>query len=205
MPISKIGSVLNEFRVGVVRSNDLLTDARDRGFPFFRIEQIAELSYLRIYLAWETFLEDSFARFLHGARTLSGATVKRYANPRTLDHARRLLAGLDRGGRGRYADWTVRATVTQRALLLFKDGATFATTLDAAARDLDDMKALRDCIAHRSNYASESFGKVVHRRLGVALNMRPGRFLLRHRPGATETFLEYFSRIIVLVAEKIAG
>lgn len=202
MPTAKISGVLTDFKADVVRSQRLLVDARNRGLPFFRIEQIAELSYLRIYLAWESFLEESFMRYLHGARTLSGSRVVTYARPRTLEHARELLIGLDRGRR--YADWTVRATVTERAKLLFKDGGPFAATLDAAARDLDDMRILRDCIAHRSDYVSKKLAQVVQRHLGLAANIHPGRFLLRARPGTAETFLEYFTRVIVLAAEQVA-
>jgi hypothetical protein len=203
MPRAKIRSVIEDFRADVRRSNDLLTVARARGIPFFRVEQIAELSYLKIYLAWESFLEESFIRFLSGARTLSGRGVSSYVTPSSLDHARDVLTGLDKGGR--YADWAKREVVTERARLLFKNGTPFVGPLQAAASDLNDMRTMRDCIAHRSAYVQRNFGKVVLRRLGVAHQMHPGRFLLRNRPGSAETYLQFFSRVILAVAEQIVA
>lgn len=197
----KIRFVLEELKLEVQRSNQLLAAVRTRGLPFFQVEQIAELSYLKSYLAWETFLEESFIRLLQGAHTLSGRQAPRHANPISLDHARNLLIGLEKGGR--YSDWTRRSKVTDRANLLFKDGKPFVGPLQAAARDLDDMAMLRDCIAHRSEFVRKNFGKVVQRRLGVAQRMHPGRFLLRTRPGTTENHLEFFSHMIIVVAEQV--
>jgi hypothetical protein len=201
MPRPSVKLVLTDFREEVHRSNQLLASVRNKGIPFFQAEQIAELSFLNIYLAWETFLEESFIRFLHGARLLSGKQVHRYMAPRSLEHARRLLVGLDKGGR--YADWTKRETVTERAKLMFKDGAPFVDPMRAAAKELDDMRTLRDCIAHRSEFVRKQFGKVIHSRTGIAQSIHPGRFLLRPRPGGAETFLEFFSATIILVAEQV--
>src|SRR5713226_4835458 len=144
MPPPDIRSVLTSFRAEVNRCNQLLAAVKAKGIPFFRLQQIAELSYLKVYLGWENFLEESFARFLCGARTISGRRLSCYASPRTIEHARNIVIGLERGGR--YADWARRETVATRAELLFKDGIPFALPLQAAARDLDDMRIIRDCI-----------------------------------------------------------
>ncbi len=202
MPGPNVGSVFADFNHHVRQSSLLLESARARGIPFFQLEQIAELSFLRLHLAWERFLEESFARYMCGARSITGFRPRCYATPRNLEHARRfLMMGLQRIPR--YADWAKRELVIWRANTVFKDGRPFASPLRAGARDLDDMATIRNCIAHSSEYARQQFQKLVHRRVGVAYTFGAGRFLLRRTPNAADNFLSFFSARILLVAEQI--
>ena len=155
MPGPNVSSVFADFNHHVRQSSLLLESARARGIPFFQLEQIAELSFLRLHLAWERFLEESFARYMCGARSITGFRPRCYATPRNRKHARRfLMMGLQRIPR--YADWAKRELVIWRANTVFKDGRPFASPLRAGARDLDDMATIRNCIAHSSEYARSS-------------------------------------------------
>lgn len=204
MPRTSVQRTLTDFVAQVERSNQLLDSAAARGVPFFQLENIAELCFLRIYCAWENFLEEAFSRFLCGAITLSGGRPKRYVLPLDIDHAQNIVVGLERGRK--YADWARRETVTERAKLFLKDGRPFVQPLQAAARELDDMRAIRDCIAHRSAYANKQFRSVVQRRLGVAHKYHAGRFLLRRTIAApAKTHLVFFSESITAVAAQIVG
>lgn len=201
MPTPHMRPVLASFREDVRRSDQLLDRARGAGFPFFQVELFAELSFLRTYISWERFLEESFSRFLCGARGVSGTKHVSCAKPKSIDEAKNLLIGLDRGGR--YADWSRRDVVVARAKLFFRHGAPFAGPLTAAGNDLDDMRSIRDCIAHRSRAAGERLARIVQRRTGVAHNCSPGRFLLKSLPGTQDSFLTVFSRVLELTAEEI--
>jgi hypothetical protein len=205
LPAPDVRPVLKEFKNDVAGCARLLLSVRGAGFPFFQVELFAELSFLRMYVSWEAFLEESFSRFLCGARGISGAIPTSCVNPHSIEHAKSILVGLDRGGR--YADWSRRDTVTARASLFFRDGAPFSIPLTAAARDLDDMRAIRDCIAHKSRVSKESVAKIVQRRTGVAHKYSAGRFLLKRptQPGAPATFLDFFANTLVLIAERIAA
>ena len=202
MPPVNVRSVLRDLINQVQQNNALLAAARGRGTPFFQLQQIAELSFLRIFLAWENFLEKSFTRYLCGARAVSGFRPKSYAKPKNIDHALDLLTiGATR--EPPYVDWTNAQTVIRRAQLVFKNGRPFVTPLQAGLRDLDDMRIIRDCVAHRSSHAQNRFNKVVQHRLGVAHICRPGGFLLRRTAGSNQTFLDFFSQQILLVAQEI--
>jgi hypothetical protein len=195
--------VIANFQEDVRKCHELLGAVRSARLPFFQIELFAELSFLRMYVSWESFLEESFSRFLCGARTISGTRPASCARPRSIDHAKSLLIGLERGGR--YADWSKRDTVVTRAQLFFRHGAPFAGPLTAAARDLDDMRLIRDCIAHRSRTAKDNLAKLVHRRTGAAHKYSPGRFLLKTVTGTPATYLELFSRTLSLTAHQISA
>lgn len=205
MPAPDVRPVLKEFKDDVDGCARLLLTVRGAGLPFFQVELFAELSFLRMYVSWEAFLEESFSRFLCGARGKSGAIPASCVKPTSIDHAKSILVGLDRGGR--YADWSRRETVATRASLFFRHGAPFSAPLTAAARDLDDMRAIRDCIAHKSRASKDSLAKIVQRRTGLAQKYSAGRFLLRRpaSPGGAATFLDFFANTLVLIAEQIAA
>jgi hypothetical protein len=203
MPPLNVNSVLNEFKQEVLRCKTLVTTARTRGISYFQCEQISELSFLRVYVAWEEFLEGSFSRFLCGARSRSGRRPTRYTSPKNLEHARKMIIGFERGDR--FADWSQRQKVTTRAELLFKDGSPFRTPIQAAGAELDEMRAIRDRIAHRSDTAAVQFQNVVQKRLGTALRINPGRFLLRVEPASGLTYLNIYSDLAVLAAENIVA
>jgi hypothetical protein len=204
LPAPDVRPVLGEFKDDISKCVRLLTAVRGAGFPFFQVELFAELSFLRMYVSWEAFLEESFSRFLCGARGTSGAVPVSFTKPNSIEHAKRILVGLDRGGR--YADWSRRETVVARASLLFRHGAPFSLPLTAAARDLDDMRLIRDCIAHRSRTSKDSVAKIIQRRTGLAHKYSPGRFLLKTAVlGAPATFLDFFASTLVLIAEQIGA
>ena len=197
--------VLKEFKDDVDSCGRLLLGVRGAGFPFFQVELFAELSFLRLYVSWEAFLEESFSRFLCGARGTSGAIPTSCVKPDSIDHAKSILVGLDRGGR--FADWSKRETVVARASLFFRHGTPFSAPLTAAARDLDDMRAIRDCIAHKSRASKDSLAKIVQRRTGLAHKYSAGRFLLKRPapPGGPATYLDFFANTLILIAEHIAA
>jgi len=204
LPAPDVRPVLKDFKDDVSRCMQLLTAVRGAGFPFFQVELFAELSFLRMYVSWENFLEESFSRFLCGARGTSGAVPVCCTKPNSIDHAKRILVGLDRGGR--YSDWSRRDVVVARASLFFRHGAPFQGPVTAAGVDLDDMRMIRDCIAHKSRTSKDSLAKIIQRRTGLARRYSPGRFLLRPAAaGAPATFLDLFANTLVLVAEQIAA
>jgi hypothetical protein len=181
------------------QSIQLVTALRGRGTPFFQLRQISELAFLRVFMAWEVFLEDSFTRFMCGASSLSGSRPKSYVRPLNIDHARDLIIG----PKLRFADWSDPQVVIGRANLIFATGEPFATPIKAATRELNEMRTIRNYIAHRSVYSREQFNRLVQVRLGVARKFAPGVFLLTPSPVPLQTYLDYFSSYISTAAQQI--
>jgi hypothetical protein len=53
MPAPSVNAIRNDFLKQVNQSILLLASVRGRGTPFFQLEQIAEVVYLRVYSSWE--------------------------------------------------------------------------------------------------------------------------------------------------------
>jgi len=145
-----------------------------------RVENVAELAMLRVQLGWETFLEDVFVRYMCGARTAAGfAPVLLQPRERTLSDAMSTLLGTQL-----YLNWSITNTLA-RAGTFFNAGAPFASTLAVVRTAVVEINAIRNRIAHSSEFSRDAFRAVVLNHLGyVPRGMSPGRFLLTTIPGS---------------------
>jgi len=143
-----------------------------------RVELIAGLSCLRMHMAWEVFLEETFVRYLCGAKPDGGPgpVLLQTACP-TIAAARALLLG-----RQQYVSWRRKET-RQRAGKYFDSGYNFTPALLAASDAIETLVAARNAVAHRSASTSRAFHDRVRMRFGYApRGITPGGFLIRSDP-----------------------
>ena len=69
MPAS-LSHVLVDFQSGIDSSVNLISAVRNLGINRIQLEIITELAFLRVFIAWENFLEGSFIRYSIGASSL---------------------------------------------------------------------------------------------------------------------------------------
>jgi len=165
-----------------------------------KIYLIVELSFLQLFTSWEQFLEETFVRYMCGCITQNGYSPKRFVNPRTLKHALEIIS------QGRqYVDWTKPEDVIDRAELFFDKGEPFANTLRTASNQLEEMKTLRNRIAHRSRHSEKRFQTVVLQKMGYnPHNMVPGKFLLQRIPSSnTRTVLQEYGDLLLALSKLV--
>src|SRR6202521_4650386 len=78
--------------------------------PHFQAALIYELAFLRCFLAWEVFLEETFYQYVLGRSAPDGTAFTRYLTPRSMSHAKQVV----RGGRG-FVTWTDPGRIVDRA------------------------------------------------------------------------------------------
>lgn len=122
-----------------------------RELTLARTEAIYEAAYLRLFLAWETFLEQTFLRYLCGQVSgLGGCTL---SNPpyRTIPAAHvAVLSGHD------FVSWADPAKVVQRSKRYMSKGFHEIVLASDQAR-LTHFKSIRNRIAHPSQFARNQF------------------------------------------------
>jgi len=166
-----------------------------------RRDWIIELAFLRGFLAWEGFVEESCLLFMLGENPLRGRALVRYVSPPNRKAAMAMAAG----GR-RYASWDDPTELKERAATYFRSGRPFADAL-SPVHALSSARTVRNAIAHDSDHAHEKFRKLVRSLIGnVPPGVTVGKFLNTLRPGVTpsQTFLEYYLQQLELTAEQIA-
>lgn len=137
-----------------------------------RVEALYETAFLRVFLAWEDFLEESFLRYLCGYRSSLGPQNLRVTKFPTLDGARIAILGARD-----YLVWANPRTVAARSKI-FILGGLHETVLNSNLARLEAFNSIRNRVAHRSEYARKQFDHatvmLVGRRIAAS---SPGRFL----------------------------
>jgi|GEM_PF-842925 len=208
MPRLKHEVVLSDFNHYVHESRNLVSAARQWIIPAngpkrprFTISHrnvLIELAFLRSFLAWERFLEETFILYLLGKKpTKKRFAPKCYVVPNTWDHAFQLL--LPEGGHRKYVDWDNSQFVRLRAKRFFADGEPFESALTARLNLLEEMRVVRNAIAHRSLHSQNIFRGLVRDKLTyLPPNISVGAFLESSIAGAhpPQTYLDrYFDGI----------
>ena len=97
---------------------------------------------------------NSFILYLMGKSTPNGFKPTRYVLPKNRQHANEFCRG-DR----KFAGWDDVNFVTTRSAQFFLDGKPFTNSLRTVQNSLDNMKTIRNAIAHQSTESQEKFEK----------------------------------------------
>lgn len=161
-----------------------------------QMEDLAAFALLRVHLAWEDFLENTFLRYMCGARAGSGMT------PALLRARQATLSGamLELLDGDRYLLWSYSDAVT-RAGRYFDRGDPYSTPLAAIRSSLEAIPTIRNAIAHRSQAARARFRQLVIAERGyMPRGMTPGRFLL---DGSPKSYLNHYVDELSVAASLI--
>jgi hypothetical protein len=161
--------VLADFTTSIQKSQTLVRAAHQWSlhgygptnprFTSWHRRTLIEFSFLRSFLAWESFLEATFVLYLIGkkpARRRHGPRC--YFKPKNRKHALQLL--LPETGR-KYVDWDELSTVLLRSKRVFEDGEPFDTALSPRLNMFEQMHIVRNAVAHRSESSQLKFQKLV--------------------------------------------
>ena len=116
MPLS-VSHVLVDFQKGIDSSTNLLSRIQNLGIPRIQVEMVTEMAFLRIFVAWESFLEESFIRYAVGAASPSGYAPNTLIHPKSIGHALELVLSLRD-----YVPWNSVSEVVGRSALYFEGG-----------------------------------------------------------------------------------
>ena len=164
-------------------------------------DRMTEMAFLRAFLAWESFLEETFVLYLSGQSPPRGRTPKRNVVPLSQNIATTLIFE----GRG-YAQWTSMSVVRERADRFFSHGRPFGPILAKNTNSLDEVNTIRNAIAHRSGSARERFETLVRTKIRtLPANLTVGGFLQTTEPGSSPpaSFFEFYVAKIDLAAQLI--
>ena len=174
-----------------------------RLFHHSRVELLYELAFLRMFIAWEGFLEQVFLRYLCGYVSRHGTAIPQAAvslSP-TLAHAEAVvLAGKD------YVLWHNPVLVADRCQRMFQT-CTMETVLRSSTARLEAFAAVRHRIAHAQADARRKFDAATMVIAGRRYKGgRPGAFLRDRDPSATPQlrWLELLGTELQGLASQIA-
>ena len=195
-----LSHVLVNFQNGINSSTNLVSRIQNLGIPRIQLEIIVEMAFLRIFVAWESFLEESFIRYAVGAASPSGYAPNALIHPQNIGHALELVLS-----RRDYVTWNSASEVTGRSALYFEGGEPYRSALEPASIELDEMNTIRNRITHKSMHSKSQFNAFVRRKFGHGVRgMTPGRYLLTSPLSPPpDTFLDYYIEVIKIASTMI--
>lgn len=216
MPAPSVFSHFNAFRDKTTqltdfanRSTDFLENRGNQARSLLTRDRylLVEVCFLQVLMAWETFLEEAFARFMCGARRLSVPRdpVRLTQFPSLQDAKLTIYQGR------RYANWLVPANIEAVCLQHFDQGAPFLGLITAANLELNEIRIIRNKIAHSSSHATREFRNLMIRKLpNVHRGVSPGRFLLSPVPQTMNpqnlgNFYQFYASFLETLAQLIIG
>lgn len=171
--------------------------------PALDQRQITVAGFLNLFMAWETFLEETLTKLMAGGPTISGGAPVRYVSPPSMEAARLLVIGVQR-----YFDYGNHENVRRIVGMYFDNGYPFEPHLSAINTDLNDLRTMRNASAHVSSTTQAALESLAQR---IFATPRPGIDLyslltsIDPRSAAGNTvFAECRERLLV-VAELIAN
>ncbi len=214
MPHFRHELVLHDFNSYVRQSRNLVSAARlwivpkygptRPRFTTLHRNMLIELAFMRSYLAWERFLEESFILYLLGRKPQHRRYApKRSVTPRNWNHAFQLL--LPETGRA-YADWDNVDTIRVRAKRFFVNGEPFESALTPRLHLFQEIQVIRNAIAHRSLSSQVKFQDLVRDKLKyLPPNITVGGFLESVIAGTSPpvTYLDRYMDGMCRTAETI--
>lgn len=149
----------------LIVSAHLLKPDGSRAFTQSQTELITKSAYLNQFIAWETFIEDSFADLLFGDLPISGTPIVKFANPPTQLDAKRMVVGVNK-----YFDYANHEFVKKISRIYFSQGHPFDSAINSIATDLADMKTIRNACAHFASSTQVALESLAQRILGTPVS-----------------------------------
>ncbi len=132
-----IANALLKFQKDALQCDQLIADAhKGDEFGNFHLtdldrDQVIVASFLNLFIAWESFLEECLAQYMIGAKTTTGKRPTRFVRPKTLDSARKLAVGVNR-----FFDYANHEHIKKIANLYFENGYPFEPIISSSFSDL---------------------------------------------------------------------
>lgn len=204
----KVSSALKAFSAAI---DALMRLDRDNQTRFSRLTpadkrslvMLSEGIFVSAFREFETFLEEIFVLYTLEKKTITNVKPRSYLNPRNYDHALELIKSSMP-----FLDWTSPDTVISRAETYLHNGVPVKLPLSAHRVVLQDMKKVRNHIAHNSKESLKEYKKVLqkhYRTLPLSIP-KPGEYLLLMVPATpTEHYLLNYLNKLKTISIDLAG
>lgn len=205
MPIS---AVLTEFRSSVSIYNGYISKAFTQGvtglyiLPESERSCVVESVFLKMFISWETFLEEVFVYYLMGNASASGRVPTKFASPTSESHAKEMITGTQK-----YIDWANPEIIRKLAKLYFDNGEPIGRVLSSIQSDLFDLKTIRNAAAHLTTTTKTSLEALAARKLNRSCSgIDVSTFVLSLDPrgNGTSTILDNYLILLDTAAHEIA-
>lgn len=140
-----------------------------------QLHALTESTFFGAFRAYENFVRELFILYCQEKPTTDNFPVKSYLKPRSFSHAEELIRSSMR-----FTDWNDPEAIIRRSDLFLRGGFPVRDMYTTNKNTFDDMKVLRNHIAHRSVESFKAYRRILQRHLRTQplCTPEPGEFLL---------------------------
>ncbi len=165
---------------------------------------MAEMIALQAFYFFESAIETIAAKICCGAPYADG-TIPTLLNPRyrTLDDALIAMRTLNRARAKGLLKWNQAPVITDNVIHMIDGAENFCTVCNNHAAKINEIRRVRNHVAHNSTSTRHEFGQVLQTRLGAVPRRLPraGAFMLRETVPGTTILTEYVVSLGVVVKD----
>ena len=162
---------------------------------------VAEVVLLRLSSVLELAIENIVCKLVAGSDYINGSSPMRLHAARSVSGAFSLM-----NPKGRvFLQWNSESNIRANASLVLDMNDPLFTRVAAHNIALDEMRRVRNRIAHNSSKAKQEFRDVVRRTYGANASVTTGAFLTSMNRHPVAKINEYLVRGRTIVQELVAG
>ena len=199
---------LNNYRNSIIEANGFIGIAFQQDLannyllPQNQRNFITDSAFLKMFIAWETFIESVFVKYMLGEPSILGNNVARHVQPVNYEHAGKILIGTQK-----YVDWSNPEIIKRLSNLYFAPNNIIDTFVSSMFTDLFDLKTIRNSAAHLSSTTNNQLISLANRLINVNNpNITVSDLLFSFVPqSANVTVLSSYLTKLDIVAEGIAN
>ncbi|MCO5949921.1 hypothetical protein [Mucilaginibacter flavidus] len=204
-----LAASLASYRASIVEANSFISMAFQKNaagdylLPANQRNFITDSSFLKMFIAWETFIENAFIDYMLGEPSINGHTVVKYVQPIDHNHAGKILIGTQK-----YVDWSNPEIIKKLSNLYFEPSNIIDTYISSTMADLFDLKTIRNAAAHLTSTTQNQIVSLGNRLLSINNpTITVSDLILSFDPratGAVTVLTSYLTKLDIL-AEGIAN
>lgn len=168
----------------------------------FHQKLVAEIMLLRLFYLFENLISSVSIKLACGATYNDGTAPVLSVKARSSVHARDLFQAHGRSRMRYQLKWSTASEIKENVKYVVDAKDNFVLVIDRNGTLIDELRRIRNRIAHNNSQSRSNFKEVVRRYYGAYLNhVTPGTLLLSHR--LTPSLIEQYIRQTRIVVKDI--
>lgn len=165
---------------------------------------VSELMFLRLFSIFEHSVAEFAYKIASGAAYLNGNSAQLHVTANSVQSARGLFLSHGRPRPRQNLQWTKARHIRESVQFVIPANEPFVRNAQNHGHLIDEMRKIRNAIAHRTSSSRAEFRRVIRQSYGANVSLSPGAFLTSTRRTTMPKLTAYFTAAEVIL-QNLAG
>ena len=203
MPVPRLDITLRDTRRGIDYFATYRSDSRDLAprYQYF----IVELIMLRLFAIMENAIADVAYKLVAGAAYINGNKPRRCFSASSIAGARTAMLAYGRSKPRQNLSWSKSKYIRESTSRVLASTESYLTYAQVHGGTLDEMRKVRNFIAHRNSTSRRGYKQVVRATYGANSKVGVGPFLVSDQRSSTAKIDSYLLAVKIIIADMANG